>query len=186
MKSHRTMSFGNNIVVIPGQSLKTCIIFCHLLLILSNCHVLALQNTGGGDLFSSNILDNQVCSEIFETNPCAKDILKLFVDQINENKNEIKLLNEKLDRLESLNLSDKIGPKKHFQEANFDENTDIRLLKSKVDEFDLHTDFDLTHKHEIDNHIQDEKIEVTKNNVYIDDAYKFGYYRFLYHCLTHM
>ena len=130
MKSHRTMSFGNNIVEIPGQSLRTCIIFCHLLLILSNCHVLALQNTGGGDLFSSNILDNQVCSEIFETNPCAKDILKLFVDQINENKNEIKLLKAKLVKLESINLSDEITPKTHFQEVDFDESRDIRLLKS--------------------------------------------------------
>ena len=144
-----------------------CILFCHLLLILSNCYVLALQNTGGDEPFSPNLLDNQVCSEIFETNPCAKDILKLFVDQINENKNEIKLLKEKL---ESLNQSDEISLKKRFEEGNFDDNTDVRLLKSKVDEFYLHTDFDLTHKHKIDNHIQDEKIEVTKNNMYIDDA----------------
>ena len=169
MKSHRTMSFINNIVAIPGQSLRMCICFCHLLLILSNRYVLALQNTGGGDLLSSNILDNQVCSDLFETNPCAKDILKLFVDQINDNKEEIKLLKEKLEKLESSNLSDKISPKKHFQGANFDKEKEMRLLKSKIDEFDLHTDFDLTHKHKIDNHIQDERIEV-KNNAYTDDA----------------
>ena len=71
--------------------------------------------------FNQNLLGKQKCSEIFETIPCAKGILKLFMNQDTINRHEIKQLKEKINILESVWLSKAFSPQKRLHLNNFDE-----------------------------------------------------------------
>ena len=154
------MSFKYHSPEILGQSVKILFICCQILVILSDCYVLASNNRSEDDYLSKNILNNDVCSNIFEDNPCAKDILKLFVNQINENKKKIKLLEEKLEKIESNNFSDGSSLKGDFKEIDSHEKTKFGLLKKKSEDIEIYKDFDSSHQPVLDNHIQDGEIEV--------------------------
>ena len=150
---------NNNYPKISGTSLKQCFVLYHIFTIVSHVNVLAMNSKDVGDELNSNILKGQFCSEIFNDNPCAKDILKLFVNQINENRNEIQLLKQRdeknineiqllkqrLEKLEKIELSEKSRP--------------------VTNDFSSQLNYDVNLKHIVNDHMQDENVHVRIDHV---------------------
>ena len=148
MSFHRTTN--NNYPNILGRSLQSCFIFYHLFVIVSHVNVLAVNIKDLDDDLNSKILKDQFCSDIFDNNPCAKDMLKLFVNQINENRNEInknrneiELLKQRLEKYEKIDLSGKSSP--------------------ITDAFSSLSNYDMNRKHTVNDHAKDENVHVRMN-----------------------
>ena len=133
-----------------GRSIKACFILYYLFMIVSHVNVLAVNSKDVDDELNSKILKDQFCSDILDNNPCAKDMLKLFLNQINENRNEIneilkqnELLKERLEKLEKIDLS----------------------VKSSLitDDFSSKPNYDINRKHTVNDHAQDENVHVRMN-----------------------
>ena len=135
-----------------GRSIKACFILYYLFMIVSHVNMLAVKSKDVDDELNSKILKDQFCSDIFDNNPCAKDMLKLFVNQINENRNEInenrneiQLLKQKLEKFEKIELSEK---------------------SSRItDDFSSQSNYDMNRKHIENNHVQDENVHVRMDSV---------------------
>jgi len=146
-------TINNNHPNISGRSLQSFFIFYHLFMIVSHVNVLAINIKDVDNELNSDILKDQFCSDIFDNNPCAKDMLKLFVNQINENKNaikrkdiEIQLLKHRLEKLEKIELSEKSGP--------------------ITDDFSSQSNYDMNRKHIVNDHVQNENVHDSINQIY--------------------
>jgi len=151
MSFHRTTN--NNYPNILGRSLQSCFIFYHLFVIVSHVNVLAVNIKDLDDDLNSKILKDQFCSDIIDNNPCAKDMLKLFVNQINENRNEInknrneiELLKQRLEKYEKIDLSGKSSP--------------------ITDAFSSLSNYDMNRKHTVNDHAKDENVHDSNNPIY--------------------
>ena len=114
------------------------------------------------DEIAQNIFQTQLCSETLETSPCVRDTLKLFVNQINENRHEIKLLKERLERVESTSSSRTYNPSNSVHQYDLHDRSKVPLPGVKPKDTKLRLDQHWKHKESPNNKVDDENVHVRK------------------------
>jgi len=139
----------------------------YLFMIVSHVNVLAVNSKDVDDELNSKILKDQFCSDILDNNPCAKDMLKLFVNQINENRNEI---NEILKQNELfVNQINENRNEIQLLKQRLEKFEKIELLENSSpikDDFNSRPNYDMNRKHIGNNHVQDETVHDSFNPIY--------------------